>query len=150
MKEGTASTWAQNYYDGITNAAGVINITDTLNNFLKKLDKSFKDPGEKDRAYKRWMEMRQGNTEAGAFLANFEIAMHQAEISTTDVNVVLPQLKVALREEVVAGLIRLPTKPTTYDAMKLYIISIDAQEHEIRQLKRQNVPFPPRRPTTML
>lgn len=150
MKEGTASTWAQNYYDAITSAAGVVNITDTFDAFLKKLDLSFKDPGEKDRAYKRWSEMRQGNADAGAFLASFEIAMHQAGISTTDVNVVLPQLKVALREEVAAGLIRLPTKPTMYDDMKSYIISIDAAEREVRLLKKQNTPQPFRRPVMTL
>ena len=66
--------------------------------------------------------------------------MSQAGILQNDVNVVLPQLKVALHEEVAAGLIRLPTKPTTYDDMKSYVISIDANEREVRQLKRQNVP----------
>ena len=96
MKEGTASTWAQNYYDAVMDDKGVITIVDNFEAFLKKLDQSFKDPGKKDRAYKRWTEMCQGNTEAGVFLANFEIAMSQAEIPMTDVNVVLLQLKVAL------------------------------------------------------
>ena len=75
MKEGTALTWAQNYYDTITNNKGVITIVDNFEAFLKKLDQSFKDPGKKDCAYKCWMEMCQGNAEAGIFLANFEIAM---------------------------------------------------------------------------
>ena len=107
---------------------GVITIIDNFEAFLKKLDQSFKDPGKKDYAYKRWTEMHQGNADAGVFLANFEITISQAEIPKTDVNVILLQLKVALQEEVAAGLIHLHTKPTTYDDMKSYIISIDAAE----------------------
>ena len=48
MKEGTISTWAQNYYNSIINAAGVITIVDNFEVFLKKLNQSFKDLGEKD------------------------------------------------------------------------------------------------------
>ena len=53
MKESTASSWAQNYYDIVMNNKGVITIVDNFEAFLKKLDQSFKDPGKKDRAYKR-------------------------------------------------------------------------------------------------
>ena len=147
MKEGSASTWAQNYYDGITDSNGAIKITDTFKDFLDKLDLSFKDPGEKERAYTRWIAMHQGNTDASVFLANFEIAMSQAGISTSDTNVVLPQLKAALNLDVAMGIVRLPDSAIkTYDDMKSYAIKIDAQEREVRQMRRQNAPptQPPR------
>ena len=75
--------------------------------------------------------------------------MSEAGILRTDTNIVLPQLKSALREEVTMGLIRLPTKPTTYEDMKMFVIDIDAQEQEIRHLRHQHAPpsRPPPHPT---
>ena len=131
MKEGSAATWAQNYYNGIMAADGTINMMDTLTTFLVSLDASFKDPAEKEHAYKKWISMCQGNLDAGTFLANFEITMNQAGIKTTDVNVVIPQLHEAVDPEVHKGMVRLPVKPATYVDWKEQVLKIDGVERQI-------------------
>ena len=149
MKEGTASTWAQSYYEGITDPNGVVTIIDTFTTFLTKLDASFKNPADKLRAYQRWQELKQRNTDAGVFFAQFEMLMGQADIPTTATNVIFPQLRMALHPSVSAGIIRLPTEPTSYQAYKTAAIRIDANERTIRQLQQPTVPQtrpPPPRP----
>lgn len=148
MKLGTAATWAQNYYDAIMDATGAITFKDSTAEFLKKLDLSFEDAGQKERAYAEWTELRQGKSDASVFFANFEIKMSQAGIPTSDVNVVLPQVKRAIHPDVQAAVIRNPTKPKTYDELKAFVIAADANERELAELRRRNRPAfipPPRR-----
>lgn len=83
--------------------------------------------------------MCKGMQEAGAFLTRFEITMTQAGIKTSDTNIMLPQLKAALRPDVATGLICLPTKPMTYNDMKSYVVSIDVDEREVCKLRKQMV-----------
>ena len=128
MKEGSVATWAQNYYDGITAADGTINMTDTLTTFLVSLDASFKDPAKKERAYKKWISMCQGNLDTGTFLANFEIAMTQAGIRTTDINVIIPQLYKAINFKVHKEMIRLLVKLMIYIDWKEQILKINSIE----------------------
>ena len=104
------------------------------------LDLSFKDPGKKEWAYRRWVGIKQGVTKAGTFLANFEIAMMQSGIPKMDVNVILPQLREAVQKEIQAGLIRYPKKPTTFEGMKEVIIELDDQERQVRALDHPKAP----------
>ena len=81
--------------------------------------------------------MRQGTLDAGTFLAQYEIAMTQAGIRTTDINIVIPQLHEAIDFEVRKGMIRLPTKPMTYVDWKEKVLEIDAAERQIRKEERE-------------
>ena len=73
MHEGTAATWAQNFYNQNKDTDSNIIYTGTWADFKNLMNNVFKDPNLEQEAQKKLVKFKQDNKTAAAFFQEFEI-----------------------------------------------------------------------------
>ena len=127
----------------------VFNPTDTIAEFLEKLDKAFRDPNLVEKAITEFQGMKQGAQTADEFFSQFDVLRHRAGLTDAAHDpMLIHQLKAALNRRVVEGVMRSATIPTTYAGWRTAAISADHTERQLTHLENQRrgaplIPKPP-------
>ena len=132
MKSGYAATWYKNYRNA-NMFQGSYFITDSIHDFIRKLDEAFDDPNRATKALAEFRTMTQGQRTAAEFFALFDIVLNKAGLTDPANDVlVVDQLKRALNRQVFLGVMRSSPTPRTYAEWRAQAITIDNAERQIR------------------